>query len=108
MAEGYIPTSNNGYHEVTLWNAPVGFYTNNNVVSFYATFNGLLDTTHYTGLMPEHLRPDTYVVMPAYSTNDPYEPIGSFWIYADGKTYLYHPAGVTSAYVSGTYIRKTS
>ena len=97
-------------HMTTVWNrSNIIFYTDNDVVSFYLSVSELLDTTHFWGTLPDELRPKyTYAILPLFSTSPPYAPIGSLWLYSDGKMYGYQPTGVTEAYAFGTYIRKTT
>lgn len=100
--------NNTELRTVYLWNKDVNIYIKNDVVSFYAKMDSLLDSTHFWGTLPVDIRPvNDYVIFPLYSTNDPYMPVGSLWVYSDGKVYGFNTTGATSVYVYVTYVKKT-
>ena len=49
---------------------------------------------------------NSYVVIPVYSSAEPYSVIGSLWIRSNGVIQIYKPSASTSVYVSGSYVCK--
>ena len=57
------------------------------------------------GEIPDFLNPNyDYAVLSAITNYIPYIPVGTLWIYRDGKIKLYHNAENTDIFVFGSYI----
>ena len=57
------------------------------------------------GEIPDFLNPNyDYAVLSAITNYIPYIPVGTIWIYRDGKIKLYHNAENTDIFVFGSYI----
>lgn len=57
------------------------------------------------GEIPDFLNPNyDYAVLSAVTNYTPYIPVGTLWIYRDGKIKLYHNAQNTDIFVFGSYI----
>jgi hypothetical protein len=57
------------------------------------------------GEIPGFLNPNyDYAVLNVISNYIPYIPVGTLWIYRDGKIKLYHNAENTDIFVFGSYI----
>ena len=57
------------------------------------------------GEIPDFLNPNyDYAVLSAITNYTPYIPVGTLWIYRDGKIKLYHNAKNTDIFVFGSYI----
>ena len=60
---------------------------------------------HIIGEIPDFLNPNyDYAVLSAITNYIPYIPVGTLWIYRDGKIKLYHNAENTDIFVFGSYI----
>ena len=60
---------------------------------------------HNIGEIPDFLNPNyDYAVLSAITNYIPYIPVGTLWIYRNGKIKLYHNAKNTDLYVFGSYI----
>lgn len=65
--------------------------------------NNIDNTT--IGKIPDFLNPNyDYAVLNVISNYAPYIPVGTLWIYRDGKIKLYHNAENTDIFVFGSYI----
>lgn len=65
--------------------------------------NNIDNTT--IGKIPDFLNPNyDYAVLNVISNYAPYIPVGTLWIYRNGKTKLYHNAENTDIFVFGSYI----
>ena len=65
--------------------------------------NNIDNTT--IGEIPDFLNPNyDYAVLNVISNYAPYIPVGTLWIYRDGKIKLYHNAENTDIFVFGSYI----
>lgn len=57
------------------------------------------------GKIPDFLNPNyNYAVLNVISNYVPYIPVGTLWIYRDGRIRLYHNAENTDIFVFGSYI----
>ena len=57
------------------------------------------------GEIPDFLNPNyNYAVLSAITKYIPYIPVGTLWIYRDGRIKLYHNAENTDIFVFGSYI----
>ena len=57
------------------------------------------------GEIPDFLNPNyDYAVLNVISNYSPYIPVGTLWIYRNGKIKLYHNAKNTDLFVFGSYI----
>ena len=57
------------------------------------------------GEIPDFLNPNyDYAVLNVISNYIPYIPVGTLWIYRNGKIELYHNAKNTDLFVFGSYI----
>ena len=57
------------------------------------------------GEIPDFLNPNyNYAVLSAITNYIPYIPVGTLWIYRNGKIKLYHNAENTDIFVFGSYI----
>lgn len=57
------------------------------------------------GEIPDFLNPNyDYTVLSAIANYKPYIPVGTLWIYRDGRIKLYHNAKNTDIFVFGSYI----
>lgn len=57
------------------------------------------------GKIPDFLNPNyDYAVLNVISNYAPYIPVGTLWIYRNGKIELYHNAENTNIFVFGSYI----
>lgn len=60
---------------------------------------------HTIGEIPDFLNPNyDYAVLNVISNYAPYIPVGTLWIYRNGKIKLYHNAENTDFFVFGSYI----
>lgn len=60
---------------------------------------------HNIGEIPDFLNPNyDYAVLSAITNYIPYIPVGTLWIYRNGKIKLYHNAENTDLFVFGSYI----
>ena len=65
--------------------------------------NNIDNTT--IGKIPDFLNPNyDYAVLNVISNYAPYIPVGTLWIYRNGKIKLYHNAENTDIFVFGSYI----
>lgn len=65
--------------------------------------NNIDNTT--IGKIPDFLNPNyDYAVLNVISNYAPYIPVGTLWIYRNGKIKLYHNAKNTDIFVFGSYI----
>lgn len=65
--------------------------------------NNIDNTT--IGKIPDFLNPNyDYAVLNVISNYAPYIPVGTLWIYRNGKINLYHNAENTDIFVFGSYI----
>ena len=65
--------------------------------------NNIDNTT--IGKIPDFLNPNyDYAVLNVISNYAPYIPVGTLWIYRNGKIELYHNAKNTDIFVFGSYI----
>lgn len=65
--------------------------------------NNIDNTT--IGKIPDFLNPNyDYAVLNVISNYAPYIPVGTLWIYRNGKIKLYHNAENTNIFVFGSYI----
>lgn len=82
----------------------IDFYRQGKVVSFYGRLDNLpTGTVVQLGITPFALN-IANVLFPCYSSNEPYNPVGSIWIYKNSTIELYKPEAVSLIYVFGTSI----
>ena len=99
-------TSKNTEHKVlTTDYGSIIFFAHDKVVSFYASLANMPTTnTVELGYVPVNPPNYNYVLFPTYCGNHPYIPIGSTWIYSNGKIELFKNDETASAYMYGTYV----
>lgn len=82
----------------------IDFYRQGKVVSFYGRLDNLpTGTVVQLGITPFALN-IANVLFPCYSSNEPYNPVGSIWIYKNSTIELYKPEALSLIYVFGTSI----
>ena len=110
MAVSNIPMEvSSSYIDISLIGVNRRFYIYGDTVYVYMYLSGLPSTDEHSeiGVLPTELTPATnYMILTAYKSSLPYEPIGSMWASVNNHLHIYKPKTETSLYVFGSYLRK--
>ena len=83
------------------------FYKQGKVVSFYGGLTKMPSVIHVDlGNISSNLTGLNYAVSTSYDAREPYMPIGTSWVYPDGRIILFKELAKTNGYVAGVYIIK--
>lgn len=100
-----ITPKNTEHKVITTDYGSIIFFAHDKVVSFYAALANMPTSNRIElGYVPFNPPNYDYVIFPTYYGNSPYIPVGSTWVYSNGKIALFKNDETTSAYVYGTYV----
>ena len=81
-------------------------HMNAGIVQVYGYISNLSSTTSIQ-LGVCKLKPvSSYVIIPLYNHQPPYNIIGSLWIKASGESIIYKPSNITQGYIAGVFVAK--
>ena len=81
-------------------------YKVGHTIEIYTRLSNLEKVTNIKLGNTQYKPVNEYIILPLYSTDSPYLPIGSFWIYRTGVVEIFKPSETTDCYISGNYIFK--
>lgn len=100
-----ITLKNTEHKVLTTDYGSIIFFAHDKVVSFYAALENMPTTNNVEiGYVPVNPPNYDYVIFPAFNVGSPYIPVGSTWIYSNGKITLFKNDETASAYLYGTYV----